>query len=227
MPTAPIMAVPPRASISSLISFIQHHLRALLADPVALHAARRRCLALLAPRAPRHRRRRRHDPPQASDEQGEDDDEKAVLTALHGAIDAFLPPASGGDSATCLAGVEEALQAPALLPEHGETAGLDNRRVAACAYFYLALVRCAQGDAWQMAMDLLQAVAVCPAAGEEGGGLAPRALWEGLFDEAVLARAGGEEDAARRAARRYKDWLMYYKVVAAAPDAAGGVENGG
>ncbi|RLM99524.1 hypothetical protein C2845_PM06G24080 [Panicum miliaceum] len=61
------------------------------------------------------------------------------------------------------------------------------------------------------------------------GGLAPRALWEGLFDEAVLTRAGGagEEDAARRAARRYKDWLMYYKVVAAAPDAGGGAENGG
>jgi hypothetical protein len=234
MPTAPITAVPPRASISSLISFIQHHLRALLADPAALHSARRRCLALLAPRAPRHRRRHDDDPPRTTELKNEDDDE-AVLAALHGAIDAFLPPASGDDSATCLAGVEEALQAPALLPEHGETAGLGNRRVAACAYFYLALLRCAQGDAWQMAMDLLQAVAVCPAAvaaaatGEDGGGLAPRALWEGLFDEAVLTRAGGagEEDAARRVARRYKDWLMYYKVVAAAPDAGGGAENGG
>jgi hypothetical protein len=234
------MAVPPRASIGSLISFIQHHLRALLADPAALRDARSRCLALLGPRsAPRHRRRRRHDDddhPHHPAEPTKNDDDEAVLASLHGAVDAFLPPASGGDPAACLAGVEEALQAPALLPEHGETAGLGNRRVAACAYFYLALVRCAQGDAWQMAMDLLQAVAVCPAAvaaaasgEEEGGGLAPRALWEGLFDEAVLARAGGagKEDAARKAARRYKDWLMYYKVVAAAPDAAAGVENGG
>ncbi|KAK3138987.1 hypothetical protein QOZ80_5AG0376180 [Eleusine coracana subsp. coracana] len=208
MRTAP-MAVPPRTSILSLISFLHHHLRALLADPAALLATRHRCAALLEP--PHHR------PPARST--SDDDD---VLAALHGAIDAFHPP-SGDDafdaSSCCLAGVEDALQAPALLPEHGEAAapGLDNRRVAACAYFYLALVRCAQGDAWQSAMHFLQAVAVCPlVAGGEG--LAPRELWEGLFDEGVLARAGGvageEEDAARRAARRYKDWLMYYKVVA-------------
>ncbi|VAH18470.1 unnamed protein product [Triticum turgidum subsp. durum] len=61
--------------------------------------------------------------------------------------------------------------------------------------------------------------------------LAPRALWDGLFDEAVLARAGGagasEEDAARRAARRYKDWLMYYRVVAAAPDGGASADGGG
>ncbi|KAF8719995.1 hypothetical protein HU200_024765 [Digitaria exilis] len=220
---APIMAVPPRASIISLVSFVQHHLRALLSDPSALHAARRRCLSLLAP--PRHRRH----------VVDADADDEAILAALHGAVDALLP-ASGDDAAACkqkqLAGVEESLQAPALVPEHGETAGLDNRRVAACAYFCLALARCAQGDAWQMAMDLLRAVAVCPAAVRAAGdgGLAPRALWEGLFDEGVLARAGGggEEDAAaRRAARRYKDWLMYYKVVAAAPNATAGDENGG
>ncbi|KAL6619380.1 hypothetical protein ACP70R_034519 [Stipagrostis hirtigluma subsp. patula] len=218
------MAVPPRTSIHSLISFLHNHLRALLADPAALLAARRRCTALLGP-PPRRR--------YPSDQDGDGD----VLAALHGAADALLPSASGGAAACCcLASVEEALQAPALLPEHGETAGVDNRRVAACAYFYLALVRCAQGDAWQMAMHFLQAVAVCPAAvaGDGEGGLAPRALWEGLFDEGVLARAGagggaGEDDAARRAARRYKDWLMYYKVVAAAPDAAaaGGEGNGG
>ncbi|CAL4900306.1 unnamed protein product [Urochloa decumbens] len=215
----PIMAVPPRASIASLISFIHHHLRALLADPAALHAARRRCLALLAP------------PPAAAHG---DDEDKAVLAALHGAVDALLLLAPAANAADRLAGVEEALQGPALLPEHGETAGLDNRRVAACAYFCLALVRCAQGDECQMAMDLLQAAAVCPAAvGGVEGGLAPRALWEGLFDGGVLARAGCGEGtdaaAARRVARRYKDWLMYYKVVAAAApdDAGGGGGNGG
>jgi hypothetical protein len=193
------MAVPPRTSILSLISFLHSHLRALLANPAALLATRQRCIALLEP-SPRSRHYRR---PRSSCDQNDD-----ALAALHGAIDAFHP-ASG---ACCLAGVEDALQAPALLPEHGHTAaGLDNRRVAACAYFYLALVRCAQGDAWQSAMHLLQAVAVSPAA--VASGLAPRALWEGLFDE---------KDAASRAARRYKDWLMYYKVVAALPDATAG-----
>ncbi|XP_066368264.1 putative E3 ubiquitin-protein ligase LIN-1 isoform X3 [Miscanthus floridulus] len=234
-PTAPA-AVPPRTCMDSLIAFLHHHLRALLADPAALHATRRRCLALLTPPL-RHRRRNNLSGGGQKEEEEENDDDEAVLAALHGSIDALLPPSivdgAAAAGAACLAGVEEALQAPALLPEHGETAGLDNRRVAACAYFYLALVRCAQGDAWQMAMDLLQAVAVCPAAvagtaREDGahraGGLAPRALWEGLFDEGVLARAGGtgEDDAARRAARRYKDWLMYYKVVA-----ADGAQNGG
>ncbi|CAD6272474.1 unnamed protein product [Miscanthus lutarioriparius] len=231
-PTAPA-AMPPRTCIDSLIAFLHHHLRALLADPAALHATRRRCLALLTPTL---RHRCRNNLSGGQDEEENDDDDEAVLAALHGSIDALLPPSvvdGAAAAAVCLAGVEEALQAPALLPEHGETAGLDNRRVAACAYFYLALVRCAQGDAWQMAMDLLQAVAVCPAAvagtgREDGGahraGLAPRALWEGLFDEGVLAMAGGagEDDAARRAARRYKDWLMYYKVVA-----ADGAQNGG
>jgi hypothetical protein len=222
--------------MDSLIVFLHHHLRALLADPAALHATRRRCLALLTPPL-RHRCRNNLSGGGQEEEKEENDDDEAVLAALHGSIDALLPPSvvdGSAAAAVCLAGVEEALQAPALLPEHGETAGLDNRRVAACAYFYLALVRCAQGDAWQMAMDLLQAVAVCPAAvaataREDGGahrapGLAPRALWEGLFDEGVLARAGGagEDDAARRAARRYKDWLMYYKVVA-----ADGAQNGG
>ncbi|AQK85235.1 Transducin/WD40 repeat-like superfamily protein [Zea mays] len=230
MPTAPA-AVLPRTCMDSLIAFLHHHLRALLADPAALHATRRRCLALLTP--PRRHHCRKNLSGAQEEEENEDD---AVLAALHGSIDALLPSPVDGAAAVCLAGVEEALQAPALLPEHGETAGLDNRRVAACAYFYLALVRCAQGDAWQMSMDLLQAVAVCPAAvaaGREDGarraGLAPRALWEGLFDDGVLARAGGagEEDAARRAARRYKDWLMYYKVVAAAPEQNGGYLQAG
>ncbi|TVU19025.1 hypothetical protein EJB05_35150, partial [Eragrostis curvula] len=222
------MAVPPRTSILSLISFLDHHLRALLADPAALLAARHRCIALLEPPCPR----RRHCCPLSSssdDHKEHDDDEDGddVLAALQGAVDALLPGASGvSASCCCLDAVEEALQGPALLPEHGETGGLDNRRVAACAYFYLALVRCAQGDAWQGAMHFLQAVAVSPDAA--AGGLAPRALWEGLFDDGVLARAGasggaGEEDAARRAARRYKNWLMYYKVMADAPlDAAAG-----
>jgi hypothetical protein len=192
------MALPPRTSIISLISFLHNHLRALLADPAALLATRQKCVALLELPSSRHYRR-----PRSSSDQNDD-----ALAALHGAIDAFHS-ASG---ACCLAGVEDVLQAPALLPEHGQTAaGLDNRRVAACAYFYLALVRCAQGDAWQSAMHLLQAVAVSPAA--VAGGLAPRALWEGLFDE---------KDAAPRAARRYKDWLMYYKVVPALPDATAG-----
>jgi hypothetical protein len=76
-------------------------------------------------------------------------------------------------------------------------------------------------------MDFLQAVIVSPAAvaggDEDEEGLAPHALWEGLFHKCVLARAGGagEEDATRRAARLYRDWLMYYKVVAVAAAGAG------
>lgn len=218
--TATATAFPPHASICSLISFLSHHLAALLADPAALLATRRRCVKLLAGPSPRP----------ASSADGDDDDD-AVLAALQGAIDSF-PSAAAADApgdAGLLHDVEAALQAPALLPEDGRTAGRDNRLVAACAYFYLALVRAAQGDAWQMAAHFLQAVLVSPAALADGG-LAPRALWDGLFDEAVLARAGGasEEDAARRAARRYKDWLMYYRVVAAAPDGAGAASaNGG
>ncbi|KAG8067889.1 hypothetical protein GUJ93_ZPchr0005g14510 [Zizania palustris] len=210
MPAATAMAVPPHSCIRSLISFLHHHLRALLAEPEAMLGARGRCLALL-------------EMPDGRDGGGDDDD--GVLAALRHSADALACAVVDADG---LDDVEAALQAPALLPEDGETAGLDNRRVAACAYFYLALVRAAQGDPWQMAMHFLQAVAVSPTA-VAAGGLAPRDLWDGLFDEAVLARAGAgagagasEEDAARRAARRYKDWLMYYKVVAGAPAGRGG-----
>ncbi|VAH06663.1 unnamed protein product [Triticum turgidum subsp. durum] len=220
MTATAVAAFPPHASICSLISFLGHHLAALLADPADLLATRRRCVALLAGPSPR---------PASSADGDDDDDDDAVLAALQGAIDSF-PTAASAD-AGLLRDVEAALQAPALLPEDGRTAGRGNRVVAACAYFYLALVRAAQGDAWQMAAHFLQAVLVSPAALAGRGGLAPRALWDGLFDEAVLARAGGagasEDDAARRAARRYKDWLMYYRVVAAAPDGAGAASADG
>ncbi|XP_051203813.1 putative E3 ubiquitin-protein ligase LIN-1 isoform X1 [Lolium perenne] len=210
-----VAAFPPHTSICSLISFLYHHLRALLADPTQLLATRRRCFALLASA---RRRGSSHSHTASADDE---DDDNAVLAALHGAIDSF-PSADAEGASSLLDDVEAALQAPALLPEDGRTAGRDNRLVAACAYFYLALVRAAQGDAWQTATHFLQAVLVSPAA-VSAGELAPRVLWDGLFDEAVLARAGGasEEDAARRAARRYKDWLMYYRVVAAVPDGAG------
>ncbi|CAM0955871.1 unnamed protein product [Alopecurus aequalis] len=209
---AAVTAFPPHTSICSLMSFIYHHLHSLLADPTELLATRRRCFMLLAPSP-----RRGSSQPASAD----DDDDDAVLAALHGAIDSFSSASADAPGAG-LEDVEAALQAPALLPEDGRTAGRNNRRVAACAYFYLALVRAAQGDAWQTATHFLQAVLVSPAS-VAAGELAPRALWDGLFDEAVLARAGGasEEDATRRAARRYKDWLMYYRVVAAVPDGAG------
>lgn len=116
--------------------------------------------------------------------------------------------------------MEAALQAPALLPEEGETAGVDNRRVAACAYFCLALAQ-QEADAWQTAVHFFQAVLVCPAAAAQ---LAPPELWAGLFDDVE------GPDAARRAARKYKDWLMYYRVVASssaeAPDVAGYLDLG-
>jgi hypothetical protein len=211
--TATATAFPPHTSIRSLISFLYNHLRALLGDPTELLATRRRCFALLAS----SQRRGSSHPASA--------DDNAVLAALRGAIDSF-PSAAADARGAGIDDVEAALQAPALLPEDGRTAGRDNRLVAACAYFYLALVRAAQGDAWQTATHFLQAVLVSPAA-VAAGELAPRALWDGLFDEAVLARAGGasEEDAARRAARRYKDWLMYYRVVAAVPDGTGGAAS--
>ncbi|KAB8099111.1 hypothetical protein EE612_028986 [Oryza sativa] len=105
MPTATTaMAVPPHSSICSLIAFLHHHIRALLADRDALLAARARCLALL-------------DPPGAGGA-AHDDGDGDVLAALRHAADASPPaPTRAGSTA------RRRRCRPALLPEEGRRAG--------------------------------------------------------------------------------------------------------
>lgn len=96
------------------------------------------------------------------------------------------------------------LQVPALLEEDGNTLGIDNGYIVCCTYFYLCLVRKLKGDEWQMTMHFLQSVLASPGAVKD---VFASELWRRLF------RPTTGDETARRQARRYKDWLMYYQVV--------------
>lgn len=186
MPTATTaMAVPPHSSICSLIAFLHHHIRALLADRDALLAARARCLALLDPPAPAAcaRRRRRRRPRCAPPRRGRAHRRRRRGRARR----------RGGGAA-----------GPALLPEEGDgRAGQPARRGVR-----LLLPRPGArgaGDAWQMAMHFLQAVVVSPAAvagAGAGGGLAPRALWDGCSTAPCWRAPAAPARTTRRGGRR-------------------------
>ncbi|GMP76528.1 hypothetical protein CsSME_00033156 [Camellia sinensis var. sinensis] len=120
---------------------------------------------------------------------------------------------------------EQMLQVPALINEHGVTAGISNHYLICCSYFYLSVVRKLQGDEWQVALHFLQAVLVSPrlvqrqflpnlcnslflmsvTSEREMGGLKLASLMDSDEDET------GE--AMRNMARRYKACLTYYQVM--------------
>ncbi|OWM71234.1 hypothetical protein CDL15_Pgr011361 [Punica granatum] len=123
------------------------------------------------------------------------------------------------ESDTRLKDSEQMLQVPALLEEHGTTSGIPNGYLVGLSYFYLAVVKRLQGDDWQVAMHFVQSLLVAP--GLIGGVLAPE-LCESLFPsrarESTSAGEIGEdrameEGAIGKLARRYRDRLMYYRVV--------------
>ncbi|KAG1338712.1 putative E3 ubiquitin-protein ligase LIN-1 [Cocos nucifera] len=107
---------------------------------------------------------------------------------------------------------EKMLQIPAFIEEDGSTAGIENRYIVCCSYFYLSLVRKLRRDEWQMTMYFLQSVLVFPQLVRKE--LAP-GLWRRLFGSLVTIRDTEEavDEAAKQQGRRYKDWLMYYQVV--------------
>ncbi|XXG84253.1 hypothetical protein AAC387_Pa10g1805 [Persea americana] len=109
---------------------------------------------------------------------------------------------------------EQMLQVPALLNEDGKTGGVSNVYLICCAYFYLSLVRKLEGDEWQMTLHFLQALLVSPRLVRVE--FMPE-IWEGLFFPQIMSPDERGEDAIDeeivQLARRYKDWMMYYRVV--------------
>ncbi|KAG9443806.1 hypothetical protein H6P81_015146 [Aristolochia fimbriata] len=149
--------------------------------------------------------------------------EQSVLSNLYWGIENF----ESAVQAKCeevrtvqLMKTEQMLQVPALLDEHGNTSGIANKYLMCCSYFYLSLIRKLRGDGWQMTLHFLQAFLVSPNLVRKK--FAPE-LWELLFLTRVTRENGDlcltnfqEEDiddAIRRLARRYKDWMMYYRVI--------------
>ncbi|GAV74923.1 WD40 domain-containing protein [Cephalotus follicularis] len=131
---------------------------------------------------------------------------------------------------TCgLRSSEGMLQVPALLDEDGVTAGIPNRYLVSCSYFYLSVVKKLQRDEWQAATYFLQALLVSPRLIRTEFA---QELCERLFSSCTgceiqemgerrcLVSTFPEEnyednvsESMRLMAARYKHCLMYYQVM--------------
>ncbi|KAK3189543.1 hypothetical protein Dsin_029104 [Dipteronia sinensis] len=160
--------------------------------------------------------------------------EQSVLSNLYWGIDnieAAIQAKCPEEKTTKLKNSERMLQVPALLDELEMTAGVPNRFLVCCSYFYLAVVRNLQRDELQVALHFLQAILVFPRL--MATEFAPE-VCENLFPECTVPKLqqmgmmrrrsldsirgfhSGEEsvsDSMRRLAKIYKHWLMYYQVL--------------
>jgi hypothetical protein len=115
---------------------------------------------------------------------------------------------------------ERLLQVPALLDEHGVTAGIQNQFLVCFSYFYLSAIKKLQNDEWQVALHYLQAMLVSPRlvrtefAPEFCRVLFPLSNKSEIEDESSWDFGEDNTDEAiRQIARRYKHWLMYCQIM--------------
>ncbi|XP_008789861.4 putative E3 ubiquitin-protein ligase LIN-1 isoform X1 [Phoenix dactylifera] len=187
------------ASIWSLVSLVNRHIHRFLSDPAARKSLKLKCSSNLT--------MSNHDRFEFS--------EHSVLSNLYWGIENIelaIRSNCQQERNSRLANSEKMLQVPALMEEDGSVAGIENRCIVCCSYFHLSLVRKLRGDEWQMTMHFLQSVLVFPRLVRTE--LAP-GLWRALFGS-LLTIGDTEEaidEAAKQQGRRYKDWLMYYRVV--------------
>ncbi|KAK8709841.1 hypothetical protein V6N13_060842 [Hibiscus sabdariffa] len=159
--------------------------------------------------------------------------EQAVLSNLYWGIDgieAAVQAESGEDRADQLKESEKMLQVPALLDEQGITAGVPNEYLVCCSYFYLSVIKNLQNDQLQAALHYLQALLVSPMLVRTE--FASEELCESLFlsgNDSDRREIGGirrlksvsstgsawgdHTESTGQTARRYKHWLMYYRVM--------------
>ncbi|XP_054806841.1 putative E3 ubiquitin-protein ligase LIN-1 isoform X2 [Prosopis cineraria] len=150
--------------------------------------------------------------------------EQQVLSNLYWGIDAIeaaIQTQEPEERCFRLSNTEQMLQVPAMLDEEGVTATIPNRYLVCCSYFCLSVVQKLQGDEWQAALHFLQAVLVSPKL--VCAEFAPK-LCETLFPLEGCASTSRESDstknteeeintAIREMARKYKECLMYYRVM--------------
>ncbi|KAL0548399.1 hypothetical protein IC582_012848 [Cucumis melo] len=157
--------------------------------------------------------------------------EQSIISNLYWGIENIedaVQTSSSEAKATRLQTAEQMLQVPALVDEHGETSGMENRYLVCCSYFYLSIVKKLQGDEWQVALHFLQSLLVSPRLVLTE--FAQEFCYSLLLSFATCSRQEnfrsmgfnpsiefGEgdygESSIRQVARKYKDWLMYYQVM--------------
>ncbi|CAK9138979.1 unnamed protein product [Ilex paraguariensis] len=160
--------------------------------------------------------------------------DQSILSNLYWGIEsveAAIQAKSAEEKTSRLVNSERMLQVPALLDEHGVTAGIPNHYLVCCSYFYLSIVRKLQRDDQQVAMHFLQALLVSPRVVYKE--FAPE-LCKSLFLSCIVpeshepgAKGSSKSkstplknfnknevnEAMKEMARNYKAWLMYYQVM--------------
>ncbi|OMO53646.1 hypothetical protein CCACVL1_28482 [Corchorus capsularis] len=138
--------------------------------------------------------------------------EHAVKSNLYWGIDsieAAFQAKCPEEKASRLKNSEKMLQVPAFLDEQGITAGIPNEYLVCCSYFYLAIVKNLQKDQLQAALHFLQALLVSPKL--------VRTEFASQLCETLFVSCNKEDnnlnELTRQIARRYKHWLMYYRVM--------------
>ncbi|XP_047315042.1 putative E3 ubiquitin-protein ligase LIN-1 [Impatiens glandulifera] len=145
--------------------------------------------------------------------------EQSILSNLYWGIESFEAAVLAictEERSNRLKKSEEMLQSPALLEEHGVTAGVPNNYLVCCSYFYLSAIRELQGDHWQAALHFLQALSVSPKLTQTE--FAPK-ICRSLLRSCGISPMDHHNDdeqhckLLRNMARGYKAWLTYYQVM--------------
>lgn len=194
------------SSIRVLVNSINQHLTGLLSDPKTRKHLNSECKSKL----------------KIEKQDFFEFSEQSIISNIYWGIEAAeaaVESESEEDRISRLKSSERMLQVPALLNEHGVTAGIDNAYLICCSYFYLSIIWRLQGDEWQASIHFLQSLVVSPRI--VSSNFAPE-LCRYIFFLSVGSKrvclVDFEEDEVneemRSMAKRYKAWLTYYRVMA-------------
>ncbi|KAJ8566002.1 hypothetical protein K7X08_008578 [Anisodus acutangulus] len=191
-------------SVREVITVINQHITALLADTKSWKCLKLKCSSKL----------------DVCNNRGYlEFSEQSILSNLYWgieSIEAALQAAKWTEERNSrLQNSENMLQVPASLDEHGETAGIPNGYLIGYSYFYLSVVRTLQGDEWQVAMHFLQALVVSPRLlhAEIATDLCRRLSVLCFENEGQESHENEVYAMMVKMARRYKAWLMYHQIM--------------
>ncbi|KAM3358495.1 putative E3 ubiquitin-protein ligase LIN [Capsicum galapagoense] len=210
-------------SVRAVITAINEHITALLADTKSWKCLKLKCSSKL----------------DVGNRGYLEFSEQSILSNLYWgieSIEASLQAKWSQERTSRLQNSENMLQVPASLDEHGETAGIPNSYLTGYSYFYLSIVIKLQGHEWQVATHFLQALVVSPRLLHTE--IAPdlcRRLSVLCFEQEPHSKElasnyeneneNDDEVYARmvKMATRYKAWLMYYQIMSSGE---GSLSNG-
>ncbi|CAN1129772.1 Putative E3 ubiquitin-protein ligase LIN-1, partial [Linum perenne] len=202
--------LPDIESTKAVVGLISDHIHQLLSSPESWISLKLSCVSMLNVQKKK------------KDEFFEFSDH-SVISSLYWGVEAIESAiqSEGIEGRTAwLEKSESMLQVPALLEEDGVTAGIQNRCLICCSYFYLSVVKRLQGDDLQVALHFFQALMVSPRLVRVE--FAPRVceelfhLTNSISDNGSLWEDSSEscvDKAVRDAAERCKHRLMYYQVM--------------